>query len=71
MRFPATALRGTSAVAGDAGAAGIARVGGDGTTDVVDVRARRIAEQIEPLRVEPGSRVNLAKDFDPDTRPGF
>ncbi|HEY7594772.1 MAG TPA: polyphosphate kinase 2 family protein [Actinophytocola sp.] len=28
-------------------------------------QAKRIAELIEPLRVEPGSRVDLAKDFDP------
>ena len=30
-----------------------------------DKRAQRIAELIKPLRVEPGSKVNLAKDFDP------
>ena len=29
------------------------------------IRAGRIAELIKPLRVKPGSRVNLAKDFDP------
>src|SRR5215472_5554406 len=28
-------------------------------------RAKRIAEFIEPLRVEPGSTVDLARDFDP------
>lgn len=28
-------------------------------------RARRIAEFIEPLRVEPGSKVDLAEDYDP------
>lgn len=28
-------------------------------------QAKRIAKLIEPLRVEPGSHVNLAKDFDP------
>ena len=32
---------------------------------MADIRAERIAELIEPLRVEPGSRVHLAKDFDP------
>ncbi|GAA4987089.1 polyphosphate kinase 2 family protein [Kitasatospora paranensis] len=32
---------------------------------MVDKQARRIAEFIEPLRVEPGSHVDLAKDFDP------
>jgi PPK2 family polyphosphate:nucleotide phosphotransferase len=31
-------------------------------------RERRIAEFIEPFRVEPGSKVNLAKDFAPDFR---
>ncbi|MFF1905636.1 polyphosphate kinase 2 family protein [Kitasatospora sp. NPDC058218] len=30
-----------------------------------DKQAGRIAEFIEPLRVEPGSRVDLAEDFDP------
>ncbi|MFF2040424.1 polyphosphate kinase 2 family protein [Kitasatospora sp. NPDC058170] len=30
-----------------------------------DKQARRIAKFIEPLRVEPGSRVDLAEDFDP------
>ncbi|MFJ4849819.1 MULTISPECIES: polyphosphate kinase 2 family protein [unclassified Streptomyces] len=30
-----------------------------------DTRARRIAEFIEPLRVAPGSKVDLAEDFDP------
>jgi PPK2 family polyphosphate:nucleotide phosphotransferase len=38
---------------------------------VADVRARRVAELIAPLRVEPGSRVNLAKDFDPGYKAGF
>lgn len=32
---------------------------------MADDRAKRIAEFIEPLRVRPGSKVNLAKDFDP------
>jgi PPK2 family polyphosphate:nucleotide phosphotransferase len=30
-----------------------------------DVRVKRIAEAIEPLRVKPGSRVRLDRDFDP------
>ncbi|WP_042385219.1 polyphosphate kinase 2 family protein [Streptacidiphilus melanogenes] len=32
---------------------------------------RRIAEFIEPLRVKPGSRVRLAKDFDPGYKGGM
>lgn len=32
---------------------------------MADERAERIAEFIKPLRVKPGSRVNLTKDFDP------
>jgi PPK2 family polyphosphate:nucleotide phosphotransferase len=32
-------------------------------------QAKRIAEFIEPLRVRPGKKVNLAKDFDPAYRP--
>jgi len=36
-----------------------------------DTRARRIAELIRPLRVKPGSKVNLAKDFDPRYKPGY
>ncbi|HXW34153.1 MAG TPA: polyphosphate kinase 2 family protein [Acidimicrobiales bacterium] len=32
---------------------------------MVDIRAARIAEAIEPLRVKPGSKVDLPKDFDP------
>ncbi|MGW7548536.1 polyphosphate kinase 2 family protein [Streptomyces sp. NPDC054770] len=36
-----------------------------------DDRADRIAEFIEPLRVEPGSKVRLAKDFDPGFRAGI
>ncbi|MFI0235869.1 polyphosphate kinase 2 family protein [Streptomyces sp. NPDC016845] len=35
-----------------------------------DKRAERIAEFIAPLRVEPGSRVRLAEDFDPAYRAG-
>jgi PPK2 family polyphosphate:nucleotide phosphotransferase len=37
---------------------------------VADKRAQRIAELIKPLRVKPGSKVNLAKDFDPRYKPG-
>ncbi|WP_113705172.1 polyphosphate kinase 2 family protein [Nonomuraea lactucae] len=32
---------------------------------MADTRAERIARLIEPLRVRPGSRVDLGKDFDP------
>ncbi|MCQ4206031.1 polyphosphate kinase 2 family protein [Streptomyces longispororuber] len=35
-----------------------------------DRRAERIAEFIAPLRVEPGSKVNLARDFDPAHKAG-
>jgi PPK2 family polyphosphate:nucleotide phosphotransferase len=38
--------------------------------NVTDRRARRIAEFIEPLRVPPGSKVRLGKDFDPRYRAG-
>ncbi len=38
---------------------------------MADKRAKRIAELIEPLRVKPGSKVNLGKDFDPGYRAGF
>ena len=34
---------------------------------MADKRAERIADLIKPLRVKPGSKVNLAKDFDPAT----
>ncbi|GGX80400.1 polyphosphate kinase 2 family protein [Streptomyces fructofermentans] len=34
-------------------------------------RARRIAELIEPLRVEPGTRVRLGRDFDPRYKAGL
>src|SRR5262249_32847961 len=37
---------------------------------MADERARRIAKLIEPLRVKPGSKVNLAKDFDPRYKAG-
>jgi len=36
-----------------------------------DPRAKRIAEFIKPLRVKPGSKVNLAKDFDPAYKAGI
>lgn len=36
-----------------------------------DKRAKRIAELIKPLRVEPGSKVNLARDFDPGYKADF
>ncbi len=32
---------------------------------MVDKRHKRVEEFIAPFRVKPGSRVNLAKDFDP------
>jgi PPK2 family polyphosphate:nucleotide phosphotransferase len=39
---------------------------------MADKRAERlIAELIEPLRVKPGSKVNLAKDFDPGYKAGY
>ncbi|MEU2260703.1 polyphosphate kinase 2 family protein [Streptomyces sp. NPDC019645] len=37
----------------------------------VDTRAERIARLIEPLRVKPGTRVDLHKDFDPRFRAGL
>ncbi|GAA2300480.1 polyphosphate kinase 2 family protein [Streptomyces kunmingensis] len=42
----------------------------DGPARTVDERAERIAEFIAPLRVEPGSRVNLATDYDPAYKAG-
>ena len=36
---------------------------------MADTRAKRIAEIIEPLQVKPGSKVNLARDFDPGYKP--
>lgn len=36
-----------------------------------DKRARRIADFIEPLRVEPGSKVRLPRDFDPRYKAGL
>ena len=38
---------------------------------MADERLRRIAEFIEPLRVRPGSKVTLAKDFDPGYKADF
>src|SRR4249919_1301113 len=38
---------------------------------MADKRAKRIAELIKPLRVKPGSKVNLAKDFDPGYEADF
>ncbi len=38
---------------------------------MADKRAQRIAELIKPLRVKPGSKVNLAADFDPRYKPGY
>ncbi|WP_338693899.1 polyphosphate kinase 2 family protein [Streptomyces sp. Q6] len=37
----------------------------DGQARTRDKRAERIADFIAPLRVEPGSKVHLSKDFDP------
>jgi PPK2 family polyphosphate:nucleotide phosphotransferase len=37
---------------------------------MADKRAERIAELIKPLRVKPGSKVNLSKDFDPAYKAG-
>jgi PPK2 family polyphosphate:nucleotide phosphotransferase len=36
-----------------------------------DDRARRLAEAIAPLRVEPGRKIRLAKDFDPRYKADF
>jgi PPK2 family polyphosphate:nucleotide phosphotransferase len=38
---------------------------------MADGRARQAAELIKPLRVPPGAKVTLAKDFDPGFRAGF
>src|SRR6478609_11227886 len=38
---------------------------------MTDDRAERVARLIAPLRVEPGSRVNLGKDFDPRYKGGL
>ncbi|MEV6009128.1 polyphosphate kinase 2 family protein [Streptomyces sp. NPDC051976] len=40
-------------------------------THTRDPRAARIAKLIEPLRVEPGSRVRLGRDFDPRYKAGL
>jgi len=37
----------------------------EGMCDMADDRGKLLAEFIEPLRVKPGSKVKLAKDFDP------
>jgi PPK2 family polyphosphate:nucleotide phosphotransferase len=37
---------------------------------MADERAKRIAELIKPLRVKPGSKVNLGKDYDPGYKAG-
>lgn len=39
--------------------------------DDMDARARRIASFIKPLRVKPGSKVDLARDFDPRYKAGI
>ena len=38
---------------------------------MADKTAKRIAELIKPLRVKPGAKVNLARDFDPGYKAGF
>jgi PPK2 family polyphosphate:nucleotide phosphotransferase len=38
---------------------------------MADQRAKRIAELVKPLRVKPGSKVNLARDFDPGYKAGY
>jgi PPK2 family polyphosphate:nucleotide phosphotransferase len=38
---------------------------------MADRRANRIADLIEPMRVRPGSKVRLAKDFDPGYKADF
>ena len=38
---------------------------------MADQRAKRIVELIKPLRVRPGSKVNLARDFDPGYKADF
>ncbi|MCX5008199.1 polyphosphate kinase 2 family protein [Streptomyces sp. NBC_00638] len=38
---------------------------------MTDARAERVARLIDPLRVEPGSRVNLGEDFDPRYKAGL
>ncbi|MFH8487423.1 polyphosphate kinase 2 family protein [Streptomyces longisporoflavus] len=43
----------------------------DARAHAADERADRIAEFIAPLRVEPGSKVDLSKDFDPAFKAGI
>lgn len=43
----------------------------DGRARTRDKRAERIAEFIAPLRVEPGAKVHLSKDFDPASKSGL
>ncbi|MGW2343033.1 polyphosphate kinase 2 family protein [Streptomyces sp. NPDC001661] len=43
----------------------------DGRARPKDKRAERIAEFIAPLRVEPGAKVHLSKDFDPASKSGL
>ena len=43
----------------------------EGVANMADERLKRIAEFIEPLRVRPGSKVTLAKDFDPGYKADF
>ena len=38
---------------------------------MADKTAKRTAELIKPLRVKPGAKVNLAKDFNPGCKAGF
>ena len=38
---------------------------------MADDRAKLLSEFVEPLRVEPGSKVRLAKDFDPGYKASF
>ena len=38
---------------------------------MADKRAERLAEFIKPLRVKPGSKVDLARDFDPGYKADF
>ena len=38
---------------------------------MADKRAKRIADLTKTLRVKPGAKVNLAKDFDPGYKAGF
>jgi hypothetical protein len=38
---------------------------------MADKKAERIVEFIKPLRVKPGSKVNLGKDFDPGYTAGW